>query len=57
MAPSNFQAVNVTSTSVTFSWDALDDLVTIQFYVITCTANGNITNVVSDQWSFLLVVI
>ena len=57
MAPSNFQAVNVTSTSVTFSWDVLDDLVTIQFYVITCTANGNITNVVSDQWSFLLVVI
>ena len=51
MAPSNFEAVNVTSTSITFSWDPLVDLVAIQFYVITCTADGNITNVVSGRWS------
>ena len=40
-APSNFQAVNITSTSITFSWDALVDQANgiIQFYVITCTAD------------------
>ena len=47
MAPSNFQAVNITSTSVIFSWDALIDQANgiVHFYVITCIAddNANIT--------------
>ena len=50
VAPSNFQAVNITSTSITFSWDALDDQANgiIQFYIIICIADDNITVVVSD---------
>ena len=44
MAPSNFQAVNITSTNITFSWDSLVDQANgiVQFYVITCTANDTI---------------
>ena len=50
VAPSNFQAVNITSTSITFSWDALVDQANgiIQFYVITCISDDKITVVVSD---------
>ena len=50
VAPSNFQAVNVTSTSITFSWDALVDQANgrVQYYVIMCIADDNITIVVSD---------
>ena len=42
VAPSNFQAVNITSTSITFSWDALDNQANgiVQSYVITCTADN-----------------
>ena len=49
VAPSNFQAVNITSTSITFSWDALVDQANgiIQFYVITCSDESNITKAVS----------
>ena len=49
LAPSNFQAVNITSTSITFSWDALVDQANgiVQFYVITCTTANNITIIVS----------
>ena len=49
LAPRNFQAVNITSTSIIFSWDALVDQANgiIQFYVITCMADDNITIVVS----------
>ena len=41
MAPSNFEVVKITSTSITFSWDALVDGANgiIQFYNITCTAD------------------
>ena len=41
-APSNFQADNITSTSITFSWDVLVDQANgiIQLYVITCTADN-----------------
>ena len=44
VAPSNFQAVNITPTSITFSWDALVDQANgiIQFYVITCTADDDV---------------
>ena len=47
LAPRNFQAVNITSTSITFGWDALVDQVNgiIQFYVITCTVKDNIFKV------------
>ena len=43
VAPSNFQAVNITSTSITFSWDALVDQANgiIQFYIITCTLDDD----------------
>ena len=45
VAPSNFQANNITSTSIIFSWDALVDGANgiIQFYVITCESNITIT--------------
>ena len=38
VAPSNFEVVNITSTSITFNWDALVDGANgiIQSYVITC---------------------
>ena len=44
VAPSNFQAVNITSTSITFSWDTLVDGANgiIQFYNITCTAETTV---------------
>ena len=47
LAPGNFQAINITSTSITFSWDALVDQANgiIQFYVITCTVKDNIFKV------------
>ena len=47
VAPSNFQAVNLTSTSITFSWDALVDQANgiIQLYVITCTADNIVITV------------
>ena len=43
VAPSNFQAVNITSTSVMFSWDALVDQANgiVHFYVVTCTADDS----------------
>ena len=49
IAPSNFQAVNITSTSITFHWDALVDQANgiIQLYVITCTADENVILTVS----------
>ena len=50
MAPSNFQAVNITSTNITFSWDALVDGANgiVKLYVITCiAADDNIIIVVS----------
>ena len=49
IAPSNFQAVNITSTSITFTWDALVDQANgiIQLYVITCTADENVILTVS----------
>ena len=42
VAPSDFQTVNITSTSITFSWDPLVDQANgiIQFYVITCIADN-----------------
>ena len=42
VAPSDFQTVNITSTSITFSWDPLVYQANgiIQFYVITCTADN-----------------
>ena len=45
VAPSNFEVVNITSTSIIFSWDALVDGANgiIQFYVITCESNITIT--------------
>ena len=51
VAPSNFQAINITSTSITFSWDALVDGANgiIQFYIITCTSDSiNIMMVIAD---------
>ena len=49
MAPSNFQAVNITSTSITFSWDALVDGANgiIQSYIITYTTDDNSVIMVS----------
>ena len=49
IAPSNFQAINITSTSITFHWDALVDQVNgiLQFYGITCSNKNNITIMVS----------
>ena len=59
VAPSNFQAVNITSTNITFSWDALVDGANgiVKLYVITCiAADDNIIIVVSLStyvWTYL----
>ena len=47
--PSNFKAVNRTSNSITFHWDALVNQANgiIQFYVITCSDKNNVTIMVS----------
>ena len=57
VAPSNFQAANITSTSITFSWDALVDQANgiIQLYVITCTTD-NIFIMVSLMNSYINVL-
>ena len=57
VAPSNFQAANITSTSITFSWDALVDQANgiIQLYVITCTTD-NIVIMVSLMNSYINVL-
>ena len=57
MAPSNFQAVNIRSTGITFSWNPLVDQANgiIQFYVITCTADGNIIIVVSLMVNYMYI--
>lgn len=47
MAPSDFEVVNTTSTSITFQWDPLIDQANgiIQFYVISCTTDDIIITV------------
>ena len=47
VAPDNFEVINITSNSITFSWDALVNGANgiIQQYVITC--ESNITIIVS----------
>ena len=57
VAPSNFQVVNITSTSITFSWDTLVDGANgiVKLYVITCTAaDDNSTITVSIATHMLL---
>ena len=42
VAPNNFQAISVSSTSITFTWDPLVNEANgiVQSYVITCTADN-----------------
>ena len=46
-APSNFQAINVTSTSITFTWDTLVDGANgiIKLYIITVKADDTVITV------------
>ena len=41
--PSNFRVSTTTSSTITFSWDALDNDVMITSYIITCSEGNNIT--------------
>ena len=45
--PSNFQAINVTSTSITFTWDTLVDGANgiIKLYIITVKADDTVITV------------
>ena len=55
VAPSNFQAFNITSTNITFQWDALIDQINgiLQYYAITCDSERNTTTTVSiNLYSF-----